>query len=33
MLFDDVLSAYLDAKRAKVRPNTYSGYESAADIA
>lgn len=30
MLFDDVLSAYLDAKRAKVRPNTYAGYESAA---
>lgn len=30
MLFDSVLAAYLDAKRAKVRPNTYAGYESAA---
>lgn len=25
MLFDDVLAAYLDAKRARVRPNTYVG--------
>ena len=29
MLFEDAATAYIDAKRKKVRANTLAGYESA----